>query len=110
VTAVWARARAELRARWHAWLGLALLLGLEGALVTALAAGARRADSAYDRLLAAERPGDLEIGVGALADPLIPAMPLLLAVPVVVLIANLVAAVPARSAAAIRPAVVLRSE
>lgn len=49
-------------------------------------------------------------GVGSLADPLIPAMPLLLATPVVVLIANLVAAVPARSAAAIRPAVVLRSE
>jgi FtsX-like permease family len=49
-------------------------------------------------------------GVGSLADPLIPAMPLLLAVPVVVLLVNLVAAVPARSAAAIRPAVVLRSE
>jgi ABC-type lipoprotein release transport system permease subunit len=31
-------------------------------------------------------------------------------VPVVVLVANLVAAVPARSAAATRPAVVLRSE
>jgi hypothetical protein len=49
-------------------------------------------------------------GVGSLADPLIPAMPLLLAVSVVVLLANLVAAVPARSAAATRPAVVLRSE
>lgn len=49
-------------------------------------------------------------GVGSLAGPLIPAMPLLLAAPVVVLIANLVAAMPARSAAATRPAVVLRSE
>jgi hypothetical protein len=49
-------------------------------------------------------------GVGSLADPLIPATPLLLAAPVVVLVANLMAAVPARSAAATRPAVVLRSE
>jgi FtsX-like permease family len=72
VSAVWARARAELRACWRAWLGLALLLGLAGGLVTALAAGARRADSAYDRLLAAERPADLEIDVSDLAgaDPL----------------------------------------
>jgi FtsX-like permease family len=68
MTAVWARTRAELRGRWRAWLGLALLLGLAGGVVMALAAGARRADTAYDRLLAAERPGDLEIGVGALAD------------------------------------------
>jgi hypothetical protein len=61
MAAVWVRARAELRARWRAWLGLMLLLGLAGGTVMALAAGARRTDTAYDRLVAAERPADLEI-------------------------------------------------
>jgi hypothetical protein len=49
-------------------------------------------------------------GLGSLANPITPTVPLLLAVPAVVLVANLVAAVPARAAAATRPAVVLRSE
>ena len=49
-------------------------------------------------------------GLGSLATPLTPAVPLLLTVAATVLMANLVAAVPARSAAATRPAVVLRSE
>jgi ABC-type lipoprotein release transport system permease subunit len=51
VTAVWYRFRAELRARWRAWIGLALLVGLASGAVMALAAGARRTDTAYDRFL-----------------------------------------------------------
>jgi hypothetical protein len=46
----------------------------------------------------------------SLAGPVTPVLALLVAVPVTVLVANLVAALPARAAAATRPAVVLRSE
>jgi hypothetical protein len=53
VTAVWARARSELRASWRAWLALVLLLGMCGGAVTAAAAGARRTTSAFPRLLEA---------------------------------------------------------
>jgi hypothetical protein len=72
MTAVWARGRAELRSRWRSWLALAILLGLAGGVVLALVAGARRTDTAYDRLLAAERPADLEVQVGDLADAGVP--------------------------------------
>jgi len=53
MTAVWARARSELRAGWRAWVALALLLGMCGGAVTAAAAGARRTTSAFPRLLEA---------------------------------------------------------
>jgi hypothetical protein len=43
--------RAGVRRRWRAWVALALLIGLFAGVVTALAAGARRTDSAYPRLL-----------------------------------------------------------
>jgi hypothetical protein len=43
--------RADLRLRWRAVLGLALLLGLIGGVVLTAAAGARRTDTAYPRLL-----------------------------------------------------------
>ncbi len=46
------RLRADLRTRWRALLGLALLLGLVGGVALTAAAGARRTDSAYPRLLA----------------------------------------------------------
>ena len=46
----------------------------------------------------------------SLAGPVTPVLALLAAVPATVLVANLVAALPARAAAATRPAVVLRSE
>ena len=43
---VWYRLRAEARARWRAWLSLALVAGLTAGAVIAFAAGARRTDSA----------------------------------------------------------------
>jgi ABC-type antimicrobial peptide transport system permease subunit len=46
----------------------------------------------------------------SLASPVTPTIALLVAVPATMLVANLVAALPARAAAATRPAVVLRSE
>jgi ABC-type antimicrobial peptide transport system permease subunit len=48
---VWLALRADLRLRWRAVLGLALLLGLIGGVVLTAAAGARRTDTAYPRLL-----------------------------------------------------------
>src|SRR5271166_2267162 len=48
---IWLRLRADLRLRWRALVGLALLLGLIGGVVLTAAAGARRTDTAYPRLL-----------------------------------------------------------
>jgi hypothetical protein len=45
------RLRADLRTRWRGLLGLALLLGLIGGVALTAAAGARRTDTAYSRLL-----------------------------------------------------------
>jgi ABC-type antimicrobial peptide transport system permease subunit len=53
VNAVWARFRGDVRRRWRAWLGVVVLVGLFGGIVTAAAAGARRTDGAYDRFVAA---------------------------------------------------------
>jgi hypothetical protein len=48
---VWLGMRAELRLRWPAMVGLALLLGLVGGVALTAAAGARRTETAYPRLL-----------------------------------------------------------
>ncbi len=53
MTAVAIRLSAELRARWRAWLLLAVVAGLLGGLVLAVFAGARRGESALERLLVA---------------------------------------------------------
>jgi len=55
VTAVWFRARAQLRERWRAWLALASLIGVASGVVFAAAAGARRTESAYPRFEEAQR-------------------------------------------------------
>src|SRR6266704_6986443 len=62
VSAVWMRLRSELRARWRAWLGLALLIGLVGAAAVAAAAGARRTETAYPRFVQAQNGYDLITG------------------------------------------------
>ena len=51
MAAVWIRAMNELRARWRAWLAIALMLGIAAGVVMAAAAGARRTDSAVPRFL-----------------------------------------------------------
>jgi putative ABC transport system permease protein len=48
---VWLGMRAELRLRWRALVGLALLLGLVAGVALTAAAGARRTETAYPRLL-----------------------------------------------------------
>jgi len=45
------RLRAQARAHWRAWLGLALAFGIAGGAATAAAAGARRTASAYPRFV-----------------------------------------------------------
>src|SRR5215470_10784574 len=49
---VWLVLRAGFRSGWRSWLALALLLGVMSGVVLAAAAGARRTDTAYSRLLA----------------------------------------------------------
>jgi putative ABC transport system permease protein len=56
-------ARAVLRRRWIALVGLGLVAGLAGATVTSAAALARRTGTAYERLEAATAPGDITMFV-----------------------------------------------
>jgi len=62
VSAVWVRTRAEFRRRWRAWVGLALLIGLFGGVVLAAAAGARRTQTAYSRMVRATHDVDVLVG------------------------------------------------
>ena len=54
MAAVLARLRAELRRRWAAWLGVALVAGLGGGVVLGLLAGADRTTKAYPEFVAAQ--------------------------------------------------------
>jgi hypothetical protein len=68
------RFRAQLRARWRAWLALAVLAGVLGGLVVAGAAGARRTHGSYGRFLVASNAAhayvDPPIGFGDDSFPL----------------------------------------
>ena len=57
--AVALRVRSDLRNRWAAWLALALLVSVFVGGVAAIAAGARRTDSAYSRFVGDSHPPDL---------------------------------------------------
>src|SRR5688572_22646993 len=59
--AVRLRVRAEIRDRAWSWAGLALVVALVGGVVLALAAGARRTDTAYARFLERYPPSDYTI-------------------------------------------------
>ncbi len=59
MSAVWVRARAELRRRWKATVVLAVLVGLAGGAALAGVAGARRTESAMERFVAFSRPFDV---------------------------------------------------
>jgi putative ABC transport system permease protein len=64
MAAVWLIVRAGLRTRWRSWLLLAVLAGLVGGLVMAVAAGARRTDAAYPSLVAWSAAPDALIAAG----------------------------------------------
>lgn len=66
--AISVRLGSELRAGWRAWTVLGLLIGLFGGGVIAAAAGARRTETAYPRLL--EASGSSDALVGALSTGL----------------------------------------
>ncbi|MGH2795507.1 MAG: ABC transporter permease, partial [Actinomycetota bacterium] len=53
--------RAEFAARWKALAGVALLIGISGGVVLAAVAGARRTETAYDRMLVAQDAADVVI-------------------------------------------------
>jgi len=55
------RLRANLRTGWRSWLGRAVLLGVVGGVVLLTAAGARRTDTAYARLLRFSRGADVVV-------------------------------------------------
>jgi hypothetical protein len=57
----WPVLRAEWRARWGAWLALALVVGLAGGVVLAAAAGAQRTGTAFTRLLQASHAADVAV-------------------------------------------------
>jgi ABC-type antimicrobial peptide transport system permease subunit len=56
------RLRSELRARWRAWLVLAVLIGAFGGVVLGVAAGARRTATAYPRFVEASHGSDALVG------------------------------------------------
>ena len=62
MAAVVARLRAELRRRWAAWLGVALVAGLGGGVVLGLFAGAARTTKAYPEFVAAMSAADVLVG------------------------------------------------
>src|SRR5438874_2873327 len=70
MTPVLMRARAELRTRWKAWVSLTVMLGLFGGAVIAIAAGARRTNTAYERFLASSHAFDLGVPVFSVSTPL----------------------------------------
>ncbi len=49
MSAVWIRLRSDVRRRWRAWIGLALLVGFAGGAAMALAQAARRSQHSYVR-------------------------------------------------------------
>jgi hypothetical protein len=56
--------RTQLRARWRSWLALGLAIGIGAGVVLALAAGARRAGTAAQRLSAATKRADAYVDTG----------------------------------------------
>jgi hypothetical protein len=69
MTAVWVRARAELHARWRAWVLLGLVFGVVAGAALTAAAGARRADSAYPRFVQRYKAYDVQLGGIPTDDP-----------------------------------------
>jgi hypothetical protein len=76
MTAVWARARAELRRRWQATVLLAVLVGLAGGVVLAALAGARRTATVTDRFLAYHQATNVAVEVQELDTDAVRRLPM----------------------------------
>lgn len=61
MSAVWMRAKNDLRARWRGAILLTLVIGLTAALAMTAASGARRTETSYARLLAKAKAFDVEV-------------------------------------------------
>ena len=61
---VWLALRADMRRKWRALVSLALLFGLAGGVVLTAAAGARRTDTAYPRLLSWANASQAQVNPG----------------------------------------------
>jgi hypothetical protein len=59
VSAVWFRTRALLRRRWHAWVGIGLVLGVFAGVVMSLAIGAETSNSSYPKFVGAQNAADV---------------------------------------------------
>jgi ABC-type antimicrobial peptide transport system permease subunit len=66
---LWLALRSDLRRQWRTLVSLALLLGLAGGVVLTAAAGARRTDTAYPRLLSWANAAQLDVLPGAVVPP-----------------------------------------
>ena len=65
MSAVWFTVRAQLRVRWRAALGLAIVIGLTGGLVIAAIADGLRTDSSYERFRRAQNTAQLALASSA---------------------------------------------
>jgi ABC-type antimicrobial peptide transport system permease subunit len=74
MTSLRLRLRADLRLRWRALTSLALLLGLVGGVVLTAAAGARRTDTAYPRLLQWAHASQVDVLPGSPDPPYLAAV------------------------------------
>ena len=64
---LWLALNAHIRRRWRALLSLALLIGFAGGVALTAAAGARRTETAYPRLLSWANAAQLDVVPGGLA-------------------------------------------
>lgn len=63
MTAVWMRARHDLESRWRGAVILALLFGVASGVAMTAAAGARRTETAFERLLRVSKAYDVEVQI-----------------------------------------------
>ncbi|MGZ4139716.1 MAG: FtsX-like permease family protein [Actinomycetota bacterium] len=71
MTAVWIRLRAELRARWRAWLALSLMVAVFFGPALSAFGGARRTNSVYPRFLKEQRAWDVVVLDGSVFAPIL---------------------------------------
>src|SRR5438876_1022966 len=69
MSAIWMRARSELRHGWGAVVTLGVIVGLVGGVVIAAAAAARRTESAYDRFVVATGSPNTVVGSRGAGGP-----------------------------------------